>query len=284
VFRNNNIGKLPNQRHKTKFVFPKKTHKSTKKMESDNQTTNYYKYPRTFHLPYSPKRGSDDKVLIDDSNFEGKNVVVMEKMDGENTTIYTNHLHARSLDSAKDESHRWLERFRNYITPQIMTELNKITPSKNWRICGENLFYKHTVFYQDLESIFLGYSIWLENQTTDKTTNHSLSWTQTKLIFDKIGISYPNLIYQGIYDKKKILEEFEKYKQNFENQSKEIATRQVEGFVIRLENDFSYQDFSKSVAKYVCDDFEITSSKHWRYEAKTLNQLKNNQNIWAKIL
>lgn len=226
---------------------------------------NYYKYPRTFHLPYSPKRSSDDKVLIDDSDFEGKHVVVMEKMDGENTTIYPNHLHARSLDSTKDESHRWLERFQNFILPQ----LNRLT---NWRMCGENLFYKHTIFYQDLESIFLGYSIWVENESE----NQSLSWQETKTIFEKNAISYPTLIYEGMYDKKAILKSFEEYK----NQK----DRQVEGFVIRLNDSFSYQDFSKSVAKYVCEDFEITSSKHWRYEAKTLNKLRNNQNIWTKIV
>ncbi len=190
-------------------------------------------------------------------------------MDGENTTIYTNHLHARSLDSTKDESHRWIERFRNAILPQ----LNQL---KNWRICGENLFYKHTIFYQDLENIFLAYSIWSENNDKNEIKNQSLSWKETKIIFDKIGISYPALIYEGIYNKKTILEKFEEYQNTKE--------RQVEGFVIRLEEAFLYQDFSKAVAKYVCNDFEITSTKHWRYEAKTLNQLQNNQNIWTKIV
>ena len=259
-------------------------------MESHHKITTSYKYPRTFHLPYSPKRSSDDKVLSDDSDFEGKHIVVMEKMDGENTTIYADYLHARSIDSTKDESHHWLERFRNYIAPQFFAELNEFTSSKNWRICGENLFYKHTVFYQDLESVFLGYSIWLENKeeaenkSSSYLSNYALSWQETKTIFDKIGISYPAIIYEGIYDKKNILKNFEKYKKNFENQSEEQKNRQVEGFVIRLKDSFSYQNFSKSVAKYVCDDFEITTSKHWRYEVKTLNQLKNNQNVWTKIL
>ncbi len=244
-------------------------------MKLHNNQTNYYKYPRTFHLPYSPKRGSDDKVLIDDSDFEGEYVVVLEKMDGENTTIYHNHLHARSLDSTKDESHRWLERFRNSILPQL-NQISSFVNFNNWRICGENLFYKHTIFYQDLESIFLGYSIWLEDKTEDESQNECLSWFETLHIFDKIGISYPTIIYEGIYDKKVILENFEEYKSN--------KDRQVEGFVIRLKESFLYQDFSKSVAKYVCDDFEITSNKHWRYEAKTLNQLRNSENFWSKLV
>ncbi|PIY09395.1 MAG: hypothetical protein COZ18_08100 [Flexibacter sp. CG_4_10_14_3_um_filter_32_15] len=103
-------------------------------MKPHTKETNYYNYPRTFHLPYSPKRGSEDKVLIDDTDFEGKYVVIMEKMDGENATIYPNHLHALSIDSTKDESHRWSERFRNYI-------VSHLHPLNNWRVCGENLFY-----------------------------------------------------------------------------------------------------------------------------------------------
>ena len=64
------------------------------------------KYPRTFHLPYSPQRGEGDKVLPSDDIFRGKPVVVTEKMDGENTTLYADYLHARSIDSDWDELRR----------------------------------------------------------------------------------------------------------------------------------------------------------------------------------
>ena len=46
------------------------------------------KYPRTYHLPYSKGYTSDDKVLTSDNQFQTMDVVVTEKMDGENTTIY----------------------------------------------------------------------------------------------------------------------------------------------------------------------------------------------------
>ena len=44
----------------------------------------YVKYPRTYHLPFSPGTTKDDRVLKDCSNFFGKEVVVLTKMDGEN--------------------------------------------------------------------------------------------------------------------------------------------------------------------------------------------------------
>ncbi len=46
--------------------------------------TSYVKYPRTHHLPWSPGIHADDRVLTDLSAFEGKMVVVTEKLDGEN--------------------------------------------------------------------------------------------------------------------------------------------------------------------------------------------------------
>lgn len=57
-------------------------------------------YPRTPHLPWSPGASADDVRVADLSGFAGIEVVVTEKLDGENTTLYPDGLHARSLDSA----------------------------------------------------------------------------------------------------------------------------------------------------------------------------------------
>ena len=46
-----------------------------------------YKYPRTYHVPWSPGTTSDDRLLKSVDQFVGKRVVVTEKMDGENTTM-----------------------------------------------------------------------------------------------------------------------------------------------------------------------------------------------------
>jgi hypothetical protein len=61
------------------------------------------KYPRTWHLPDSPNRGADgDHAHADYSTFDGREVVVTEKLDGENTTIYADgHSHARSVSSCR---------------------------------------------------------------------------------------------------------------------------------------------------------------------------------------
>ena len=110
------------------------------------------KYPRTYHLPYSEKLGSDDKKMPNDDHLIGKNVVVTIKMDGENTTIYNDYTHARSLNSLVDsEDRRWVEALRK-------SKIENNVPD-SFRICGENLFYKHTCAYDDLESMFYVFSI-----------------------------------------------------------------------------------------------------------------------------
>ena len=58
------------------------------------------KYGRTFHLPTSPGVGSDDKIIQDLTHMRAADEVVFtEKMDGENTTIFSGGCHARSPDS-----------------------------------------------------------------------------------------------------------------------------------------------------------------------------------------
>lgn len=44
----------------------------------------YVKYPRTHHFPWSGNINDDDRVMTDLSRFEGRRVIVTEKLDGEN--------------------------------------------------------------------------------------------------------------------------------------------------------------------------------------------------------
>lgn len=46
-----------------------------------------YKYPRTPHLSFSPGVGKDDIKLDSNTIFADSQIVVTEKMDGENTTL-----------------------------------------------------------------------------------------------------------------------------------------------------------------------------------------------------
>lgn len=195
----------------------------------------YVKYPRTPHLPWSLSVSSDDKMLTDLNHFNGKNVIVSIKMDGENTTMYNNGIHARSLDSKSHPSRDWVKGFWSAIKNDI---------PDGYRICGENLFAQHSISYNDLKSYFYGFSMW--------DGENCLSWKDTTEWFGLLGINPVTVIYQGQWN---------------EDVIKELSTTldltKHEGYVVRNSDTFKYQDFQTNVAKFVRENHVQPDSVHW---------------------
>ena len=109
--------------------------------------TSRVKYPRTFHLPWSPGVTDDDRVLDDpDAAFGESRVVVTEKMDGECTTMYRDYLHARSTDYSPHPSRDRVRALHAQIAHDI---------PEGWRVCGENVYAQHSISYDALPSYFL---------------------------------------------------------------------------------------------------------------------------------
>lgn len=195
----------------------------------------YVKYPRTFHLPWSEGLHDDDRMHESMDQFNDRTVVVTEKLDGENTSMYRDYIHARSIDSRNHESRNWVKNFWSSISHDI--------PS-GWRICGENMFAEHSIEYNELESYFYGFSIWDD-------VNNCLNWDDTLDWFDMLGIIPVPILYYGPYDEKKI-------------RNIKINRDISEGYVLRLADSFNYAEFKKYVGKYVRKD-HIQTAKHWMY-------------------
>ena len=201
-----------------------------------------YKHPKTVHLPYSLTCTSDDKKLKDTIIFKDKQVVVTEKMDGENSSLYSDGLHARSIDSKHHESRSWLKSFHSEICSLI---------PENIRICGENMFAKHSIEYNNLDSYFYGFSAWKDDVC--------LSWEETIKIFNETGVETVPILYEGIYDEELIKNLFNKDKP-------------MEGFVVRIKESFKMKEFSKSVSKFVREN-HVQSEKHWMSQKVVPNKL-----------
>lgn len=195
------------------------------------------KYPRTYHLPWSKNITDDDRVLPSLDIFEGKEVIVTEKVDGENTSLYRNDIHARSLDSQNHPSRNWIKNFWGTFRGDI---------PEGWRICGENMFAKHSIGYDSLESFFYGFSVW-----NDK--NICLSWDETLEWFDLLNITPVPILYTGIFDINEI-----------KGLHSQLDWGRTEGYVVRLADSFSYGNFRNSVAKYVRQN-HLQTVKHWMH-------------------
>jgi hypothetical protein len=209
----------------------------------------YVKYPRTYHLPWSENLKNDDRGLENCNHFVGKEVVVSEKLDGENTTGYWDgKIHARSIDS---DNHPSRNLVKGFLTPKIYQL------PKDWRVCGENMYAKHSIFYQHLKSYFYVFSVWNE-------LNHCLSWDDMVETCQILNLEVVPVIYRGIWDEEKIRSLKREYNDNGD---------QVEGYVVRLAEGFPYRAFRKSVAKFVRKN-HVQTSKFWRSEAIVPNELE----------
>jgi len=207
--------------------------------------SDFYKYPRTFHLPWSLGSTSDDKILQDISFFEGSECVWTEKMDGENTSLYEPKLHARSLDSNDHPSRHWVKG----LWAQIRYEI-----PEGWRICGENLFAKHSLYYDNLPSYFMVFSIWDQNNTC-------LGWDETKSYCEMLGLQTVPEIGRGTFNELKLRELAHKM---------DLTTK--EGYVVRKINSFHYDDFSNNLAKFVRAK-HVTTDQHWMHQVVIPNKL-----------
>jgi len=230
----------------------------------------YTKYPRTLHFPWSPGRTDDDKVLDGwikdfskdsagilvraiDACFANKQIVVTEKLDGENTSMYSNHVHARSLDSKHHPSRTWVKRIQSEIGHSIPVD---------WRVCGENVYAKHSIFYDKLTAYFYIYSIWNEK-------NECLSWDETKEWASLLDLETVPVLYEGIWDEEAV-------KACWTGKSR--FGKQQEGYVVRLRDRFNYADFASSVCKFVRQN-HVQTSEHWLMEELVPNTLVHNPNF-----
>ncbi len=203
------------------------------------------KYPRTWHLPWSETLASDDKFIKSLNAFSNQRVIVTEKMDGENTTFTQNTIYARSLNGYRGIDRDWCKAFWNTI---------KINIPEGYRVCGENLFAKHSIKYTNLLTYFMGFSIWDAN-------NQCIDWDSTIKLFSILGITPVNILYDGIWNVKTI--------QNIWDSNTELS----EGYVVRIADKFSYSCFDTHVAKFVRKNHVAKNSIHWRHKLIVKNEL-----------
>jgi hypothetical protein len=206
----------------------------------------YKKYPRTPHLPWSPGASPDDLVASRLELLERAYVVVTEKMDGENTTMYRDHLHARSLDSRHHPSRSWVKQLHQHIAHLI---------PDGWRLCGENLYAKHSIEYNGLDSYFLLFSIWDDH-------DRCLSWDDTLEWAALLDLHTPPLLYRGPFDHKLLL-----------HLASSLDTEHHEGYVVRDAASFHFDDFSHHIAKWV-RPHHVQTDQHWMLGPVIPNQLK----------
>jgi hypothetical protein len=207
------------------------------------------KYPRTPHLPTSPGATDDDVRVGSVSVFDGLEVVVTEKLDGENTTIGPGWTHARSLESSPHPSRSWVRALAAGLASTLPPDL---------RLCGENLFARHSIGYHDLPGYFLVFGVW-----EGRVGERCLSWDETVEWAALLDLPTVPVLYRGVWPGEGEL--VQRWRQSHDEATSE-------GFVVRTAASFAREEFTRRVAKWVRAG-HVQTGRHWMTGAVVPNGL-----------
>jgi hypothetical protein len=213
------------------------------------------KYPRTYHFPWSLGVQSDDKIIKDLSHFYGRIIVVTEKLDGENTTLYPDYYHARSIDSKFNFTRAWVAKMHACL---------KFNIPQKMKLVGENMWGKHSIHYKNgvLDGYFYLFSIWEElNDGSDFCVDYDTLVEYAELL----ELPMPKVLYRGEYCEKTLQE-----------LSKNMDTNLCEGYVVRTVEGFHRKDVNTHIAKWVREGHVQPNSDHWLKNAERNGELSEN--------
>ena len=202
------------------------------------------KYPRTMHFLWSPGLQNDDRMLESTRDWDGAEVVITEKMDGEGCSMYTDYLHARSLEFEPHASREHIKAIHAEIAHEIPL---------GFRICGENMTAVHSIRYENLPSYFLMFNIW-KGVTC-------LSWEETMEWSALLGLTTVPLIYWGPYSDD-LCQEL----------CRQLDPETQEGLVVRPARAIHMADWPYVVGKYVRAK-HVQTDQHWMRKAVEFNGL-----------
>jgi hypothetical protein len=207
------------------------------------------KYPHTPHLPWSPGFDKqEDMILASTGHWEGTEVVITEKMDGEGTSIYRDNFHARSTSYAPHPSRSRMRAIWGSVRHEIPL---------NWRICGENVSARHSIGYTDLPSYFLVFSVW------DRRT--ALAWDDTVEWCQLLGLDTVPVLWRDTWSHAKCYEI-----------TCGLDLDRHEGIVVRPAGGFEWEAIASQwgpLGKWVRRG-HVTTDEHWMKRPVEWNGLR----------
>lgn len=205
------------------------------------------KYPRTPKLSYSPNVEPDDLPFDPDEMFAGREVVMLEKMDGESCSIYRDAIHARSMDSGPHPSREWVRALQGRIGHELAPGL---------RLSGENMQARHSIAYENLPGYFLLFGVW--------DVQAALSWDEVVEWAGLLDLPTVPVIWRGVWDRSEADAAWAEWRPPYGPTS--------EGYVLRVTSSFVYRDFARSVAKWVRAG-HVQTDQHWMHQEMVENGL-----------
>ncbi len=205
------------------------------------------KYPRSYHLYFSPGATSDDRIAISTDSLINTEIIITEKMDGSNTAIMNKGVYGRSHgDYTQNAWDRPMWDLWNLIKRDIDDGLY---------LFGENMYGIHSIEYTKLKSYFYLFGI--------RSDDVWLSWSTIEEYSYLLNIPTVPVLFKGIV---KSDSELRKLVEDLSNQPSALGGLR-EGIVVRNANEFHNDNFSTNLMKWVRKD-HVTTTIHWTRDWK----------------
>jgi len=211
------------------------------------------KYGRTYHYPFSPGTTSDDRINTEywRDITAMKEIVLTEKLDGENNCLSRAGVFARS-HAAPTES-AWTKAIRARWT-LLKDDLRDL------EIFGENLYAIHSIEYKKLENHFFVFAV--------RYLDTWLSWDEVK--FYAAAFDFPTVPELGRIQPPATEEAHCTAVLSLAHQSSELLSHDIisgqpctrEGIVTRNAVEYSVDTFAQSIFKYVRKG-HVKTDEHW---------------------
>jgi hypothetical protein len=210
------------------------------------------KYPRTMHLPFSEGATNDDKIADSVEALLNVPIVITEKIDGSNVCLEHDGVFARSHSGPP------IHPSFDLLKALHATIKHDIPPDSQW--FGEYAYAKHSLAYDKLPGYLMMFGI--------RINDNWLRWSAVCRFCSLLGLPTVPVLFEGKVDTAKTLKDLIL---NLAKQPSALGTIR-EGVVVRVEREFSDEEFPQCVQKWVRKD-HVQTDVHWKHQTITPNGL-----------
>ena len=202
------------------------------------------KYPRSFHLPWSPGGTRDDKRMASTEALCGVPIVITEKLDGSNMAMTRSAIYARSHSGPPTHpSFAWAKALHARVCGQIDDGLT---------IFGEYCYAVHSIAYDALPSYFFLFGV------RDDAAGQWWDWDGVETQAAILSLPVTPVLFRGV------VAELERLTRRLAAEPS-IYGGEREGMVVRVERKFADEEFGRVLGKYVRAG-HVQTDEHWMFQ------------------
>jgi hypothetical protein len=204
------------------------------------------KYPRTYHLPFSPGTTSDDRIAAEVSALFREPVVITEKLDGENTCLNRFGVFARSHGAPT----------RNPWAAYLQERWRALKGALgDLELFGESLYAVHSIEYTGLDQHYFLFAI--------RDGDRWLSWDDVEAYAAILDLPTVPVLFRGSVNEagfRPLVESLVAAPSAKSNP--DVCQSQREGVVARVARELLDDEFATHVFKWVRKD-HVQTTEHW---------------------